>query len=205
MTFIVGLTGGIGCGKTVVSDYLASLGVPIIDTDVIARQVVEPNSPTLKKLADEFGDHILDKNGGLDRDALRKTAFASSAAKSNLDAITHPAIRAETACQIAEVKYPYCVVVIPLLTASSAFTGFLDRVVSVSAPQSVRVARVMKRNGFSEAEVMKIVQSQISDAERAAFSDDIIDNNGTIAQARERAHELHTKYLELASIANTER
>ncbi|MEO0367772.1 MAG: dephospho-CoA kinase [Pseudomonadota bacterium] len=196
--YIVGLTGGIGSGKTVASDYFAEIGVPVIDTDIIARQVVEPGQPALVSLVAEFGEQILLDDGNLDRDAMRKLAFSSLENKAKLDAITHPAIRVETARQLAAVTYPYCIVVIPLLTADSAFQAFIQRVLIVSANEEVRIARVMKRNGLPREAVVKIIESQLSDEQRAAFADDVIVNETDIAHVQKQVDLLHQEYLKLS-------
>jgi len=198
LTFVVGLTGGIGSGKTVVSDYLAEVGVSIIDTDIIARSVVEPGQPTLEKLVQAFGEGILQDDGRLDRAALRTLAFSSAEHKAQLDAITHPAIRAETLKQITENEYPYCVVVVPLLVPGSQFALLMQRTLVVTADHDTKITRVMKRNNISKQEVERIMKTQISDEERLAFADDVIVNNGTIEQAQQQAESLHQKYLDLS-------
>lgn len=198
MTFVIGLTGGIGCGKTLVSDHLASLGVPIIDTDVIARQIVEPNSPTLSELVDTFGEEILLEDGSLNRDQLRKLAFSNSENKQKLDAITHPAILDEAIRQLEQVDYSYVIVVIPLLNKESAFFPFLDHVLAINTDKETRILRVMKRNSLPREAVEKIVATQLTDQQRQQFADDQIDNNGSKQATKEQASQLHQKYLELA-------
>ena len=199
MGFVVGLTGGIGSGKTVVSDHFASLGVPVVDTDVIAREIVEPGQAALAALVEEFGQQILTEDGALDRAAMREIAFSSDRNKSRLDAITHPAIRKKTFADIQTADYPYCIVVIPLLTAESAFTALLDRVVSVTVDRETRIQRVQKRSGLSREEVERIMATQLSDEERLAFSDDVISNDGSISDAHRRVEELHQLYFELSA------
>ena len=193
--FVVALTGGIGSGKTVVSDHFAGIGVPVIDTDVIAREVVQPGKPTLAKLVEHFGQNILTADGELDRDQMRKVAFSDKDNKAALDNITHPAIREETISQIGAVRYPYCVVVIPLLHASSAFAQLAQRILVVSAETETRIERVMQRNGLSRDQVKRIIASQPSEEERRDMADDIIDNNGSIADAQNCAEQLHQQYL----------
>ena len=199
MTLVVGLTGGIGSGKTLVSDRLGELGVPIIDTDVIARNIVEPGQPTLENLVAEFGDQILLDSGELNRDALRKIAFSSKGNKQKLDGITHPAIRETTVHQVLEATHSYCVVVIPLLTKDSAFAQFLDRILTVSTLRETRIGRVMKRNSFTREQVLKIMHTQLNDAEREAFADDVLHNNGSKRATIELTNKLHHSYLALAT------
>jgi dephospho-CoA kinase len=196
--YVVGLTGGIGSGKTVASERFKALGAPIIDTDIIAREVVEPGSPTLTQLVDAFGDQILQKNGSLDRKVLREIAFSSPENKAQLDSITHPAIRIETHEQTADADFPYCVVVVPLLSPNSEFSSFMQRVLAVSADKQTKVERVKKRNHLSEEEVLAIIDTQLSDAEREEFADDIIHNDGTIEEAQALVDLLHEQYLELS-------
>lgn len=197
--FVVGLTGGIGSGKTVVSDHLGHLGVPIIDTDVIAREVVNPEQPALIALVDYFGEDILNQDGTLNRGELRQRAFASDANKAKLDSITHPAIRVATQKQISQAQYDYCVVVIPLLTADSAFSKLLNRILVVTADHETKIQRVGVRSGLNRDEVERIMASQLSDAERLDFADDVIENNGSLTDARLAAEKVHAKYLALAT------
>ena len=202
MPYIIGLTGGIGSGKTVVSDRFAELGVPIIDTDVIARQIVAPGSKTLLKLAEAFGTQVLQGDGSLDREQMRKIAFADSASKALLDSITHPAIRDETVQQIAQASYQYCIVVVPLLTKQSAFQKFMQRVLVVTADHQTKLARVQKRSGLSFSETEVIMQTQLSDEARLEFADDVICNDGTIVEAQTATDRLHQRYLALSQPIN---
>jgi dephospho-CoA kinase len=198
MALVVGLTGGIGSGKTVVSDHLKSLGVPIIDTDVIAREIVEPNSPTLKKLAERFGQAVINQDGSLNRDELRQIAFSSKENKRALDSITHPAIREICTQRIVAVTQCYCLVVVPLLVGS-AFIDQMDRILVVTAERETKVKRVMTRSNLTRQEVDKIMASQSTDQQRLEIADDVIANDGTIEDAQRAAEELHVKYLKLAS------
>ena len=198
-SFVVGLTGGIGSGKTVVSDHFAEIGVPVIDTDVIAREVVEPGQPALAQLVDAFGAQILQADGSLDREALREIAFSDPENKRTLDSITHPAIRVTTFKQIVDCTYPYCVVVIPLLVADSPFFEFMQRVLVVTAEQETKIERVKQRSQLSREEVLQIMRNQISDEERLQFADDVIANDGTIEDAHAEVERLHQVYLELST------
>jgi dephospho-CoA kinase len=198
LSFVVGLTGGIGSGKTVASDHFAALGVPVIDTDIIARLIVEPGQPALQRLVKRFGNEVLKNDGTLNRAELRTLAFANDQNKAALDAITHPAIRFETASQISKCDYPYCIVVIPLLTADSAFAEFIQQVLTITANHETKVERVKKRSGLSRVEVERIMDTQLSDQERSDFADDIIANDGTIAEAQSEVERLHQLYLNLS-------
>ena len=198
MTYIIGLTGGIGSGKTVVSDHFASLGVPIIDTDLIARIVVEPGQPALLELVESFGKNILLESGHLDRAQLRNLAFADDASKATLDAITHPAIRQETLRQIQTADYPYCIVVVPLLTANSPFLSIMKRVLVVTADRQVKIQRVEKRSALSPDEIERIMKTQLNDQQRDLLADDKIVNDGSIKDAQNAVARLHRQYLSFA-------
>ncbi len=202
MSYVIGLTGGIGSGKTVVSDYFATLGVPIIDTDVLARQIVEPGEPALIKLTMEFGDSIISETGHLDRGQLRKLAFENEESKAKLDQITHPAIRREAIKQISEVDKPYCIVVVPLLTAESPFTEFMKRILVVTAATETKIVRVQKRSGLQREEVQRIMQTQLHDDERKRFADDIIENDTSLEHVYSEVEKLHQYYLEVSQSLN---
>lgn len=198
MTYVIGITGGIGSGKTVASDHFASLGVPIIDTDVIARLIVEPEQPALQELVEAFGHSILLASGYLDRAQLRQLAFANDKSKATLDAITHPAIKRETLRQIQDANSPYCMVVVPLLTADSPFRALMKRVLVVTADKKVKIRRVQKRSGLELAEVEAIMKTQLNDTQRQQFADDIIVNNRAIIDVQQAVEKLHQQYLNLA-------
>ena len=202
MTFVIGLTGGIGSGKTVASDHFATLGVPIIDTDVIARTIVEHGQPALLSLVDFFGETILQSDGSLDRGELRKLAFANEKNKQKLDSITHPAIRSEMFKQISQTASPYCIAVIPLLTADSVFSESLQRILVVTTELETKIKRVMKRSNLSREEVMRIMATQLSDEERLSFADDVITNDGSIEDVHDDVKKLHELYLSFSCKPN---
>lgn len=188
-----------------VSDHLGSLGVPIIDTDVIARQVVQPGQPALSALVEFFGNEILLEDGSLNRNELRQRAFKSDQTKAKLDAITHPAIRIATLQEIQLVEFSYCVVVVPLLTSTSEFGKIMNRVLVVTADHETKIRRVQSRSGLSHEEIERIMASQLSDTERLAFADDVIENNSTLAAARQATERLHHQYLTLSQQNDTKR
>lgn len=197
-TLVIGLTGGIGSGKTLASDHFASLGVNIIDTDVIARDIVKPGQQALADLVSEFSQDIVNSDGTLNRAALRTMAFSSPGNKAKLDAITHPAIRQQTLNQIEQSNSEYCIVVVPLLSQDSPFLSVMERVISVTADRQTKINRVKIRSRLSTEEVEKIMQTQLSDEQRLAFSDDIIENNTDKQHVRNEVEKLHEKYLTLA-------
>ena len=198
MTLIIGLTGGIGSGKTVASDHFASLGVPIIDTDIIAREIVQPGEPALVELTEAFGEDILANDGQLNRDALRTIAFANPENKQRLDSITHPLIRLATINKVKQVQFSYCIVVIPLLTKDSAFIELTNRIIVVVANKETKVKRVMQRSQLSREETLAIMQSQISDQARLNIADDVINNDATIDDVHQNVEKLHKSYLAAA-------
>lgn len=194
---VIGLTGGIGSGKSTVAEMFAAKGVPIIDMDQIARQVVEPGQPALVEITREFGIEFLDATGKLDRRRLRKLIFDSAEKRHRLEAILHPLIRQETKRQLAELDTAYCIVVIPLLLESDQ-CPFVDRILVVDVPESVQISRTMLRDGISKAAVEKILAAQIDRNSRLAAADDVIDNSADLAQVRNSVAELDRQYREQA-------
>jgi len=199
-SFVVALTGGIASGKTAVSDRFAALGVPIIDTDVIAHRVVELGQPALAQIQNAFGDDILLADGNLNRRKLRDTIFSDAAAKKHLEAILHPAIRLRVAEEIAAVEAAYCMVVIPLFTESGAY-DWVDRVLVVDTGEDTQLRRVMQRDDVSRQQAEAALASQASRESRLALADDVIENNGELAELDSTVQRLHGLYTELASSA----
>jgi dephospho-CoA kinase len=199
--FTVVLTGGIASGKTAVSHLFEELGVPVIDTDRIARELVEPRMPALKAIVKAFGAECLDPGGGLDRRKMRSVIFSDPAAKSRLEAILHPLIGAEVLRRISKLEAAYCIVVIPLFAESSAYT-WIDRVLVVDAQEDTQIARVMERDGIDRSLAESILASQASRPDRLALADDVIVNEGTLEELTERVQELHLAYLRLADYAD---
>jgi len=195
--FRVALTGGIASGKTTAAQVFADLGVPVIDTDVIARQVVEPGRPALAAVVDAFGPDILDTDGRLDRRRLRERIFADPLARQRLEAILHPAIRVEMERQSREAGGPYQVLVIPLLTEGRR-RDHVDRVLLVDVPEKLQVERLMMRDGVTHEQARASLSAQATRAERLAMADDVVHNTGHAADLSEKIAALHEKYLQLA-------
>ena len=195
--FTVVLTGGIASGKSAVSACFEKFGVPIVDTDVIARQVVEPGSPALQRIARELGAGFLDKDGGLNRTKMRQAIFSDPDLKSRLEAILHPLIGREVLQQVNQLDSPYCIIVIPLFAESSAY-AWIDRVLVVDATEDAQIERVMARDGISRDQARAILNAQASRQDRLALADDILDNSGRLSELSERVKALHEKYLSLA-------
>ncbi len=195
--FTVGLTGGIASGKSAVSDRFGALGVPIIDTDLIAREVVEPGHPVLGEVVAAFGPEVLDDEGRLQRRKLREIIFSDPEKQDLLEGILHPAIRAIVRQRVAEVVAPYCMVVIPLLVESGHF-DWLNRVLVVDVPTEVQIERLVQRDDVTPEQAQDALSAQASRGERLSIADDVIDNSGDIAGLDGEVRRLHAAYLELA-------
>lgn len=195
--FTVVLTGGIASGKTAVSDLFSELGVPIIDTDRVARELVEPGQPALQAIVEAFGQECLDANGQLDRRRMRSVIFADATAKARLEGILHPRIRAEVNRRLASLDANYCILVIPLYARPGYYEG-VDRVLVVDVDESTQVSRVMQRDGITREAAEAILASQISRRERLALADDVIVNEAGFGELAKQVRGLHSMYLALA-------
>ena len=193
----IGLTGGIASGKSVVAELFASRGVPVIDTDRIAREVVEPGEPALAQVVESFGDGILDEAGRLDRRALRERVFADPADRCRLEDILHPAIMAELERQCAAAGGEYQVLVIPLLVEGGR-SDAVDRVLVVDCPVETQLARLRTRDDETEAGARAILAAQASREQRLAAADDVIVNDGSFEALEHRVAELDAQYREWA-------
>ena len=195
---VVALTGGIGSGKTSVSNRLAELGAAVIDTDLIAHALTQPEGEAMSALAAAFGPGVIAADGSLDRPAMRRLAFADPPARRRLEAILHPLIRARLAEELRQVEAPYAVLVIPLLF-ETGWTAIADRILVVDLPEAQQIARVMRRNGLSAAEVRQILATQVSGATRRAGADDLIENDGDLEALWRQTDRLHRNYLRLST------
>jgi dephospho-CoA kinase len=197
-TFRVALTGGIASGKSTVADLFAALGVPVIDTDVIAREVVEPGQPALAQVVETFGPEVLGTDGRLDRRRLRERIFADPEAKRRLESILHPAIRAEMERQSRAAGGAYQVLVIPLLTEGKR-RDHVDRVLLVDAPEELQIQRLIGRDGVSHEQAQASLNAQATRADRLAIADDVVRNTGRLDDLREVVTGLHAQYLRLTA------
>ncbi len=197
----VGVTGGIGSGKSSAANRFRQLGVPVIDADLIARQIVEPGMPALQEIINAFGESVANDQGELDRSALRKIIFSDSNRKSQLEAILHPRIYNEILRLLSELSTPYAIVVIPLL-AESKREYPLDRILVIDVPSDVQISRVTTRDNQSTEEVEQIISSQASRHSRLEIADDIIENVGSTDDLYERVDAMHLTYLEYARKSN---
>jgi dephospho-CoA kinase len=193
----IGLTGGIASGKTTVAALFAELGVPVIDTDTIAREVVSPGQPALAEIVETFGTEVLGTGGQLDRSALRRLIFADTARRRQLEAILHPRIRAETLARADACRGPYHIIVVPLLL-ETGFASLVDRVLVVDCPESTQRVRLAERDHESAEQIERIIGSQIARDARLQAADDVIDNAGSLTDTRRQVEALHRSYLDLA-------
>jgi len=201
MTFIVGLTGGIGSGKSAAATLFEELGAAVVDTDAIAHELTAPGGTAIAPIRAAFGDEVVAPNGALDRAAMRRKVFTDAQAKGRLEAILHPMIRAEADRRSAAVRAPYVVLVVPLLVESGGYRSRVQRVTVVDCPEEVQVARVMSRSGLSAEEARAIMAAQVSREARLAVADDVIDNGGELAALRPQIEALHRRYLEMAAVS----
>ena len=196
--FVVGLTGGIGSGKSAVADRFEQLGIAVVDADRLARVVVEPGQPALLRIVEHFGDQVLDKGGALNRAHLRERVFADPAERKWLEDLLHPRIAIEIFKGLREATSPYVVLVSPLLLEARQDT-LASRVLVVDVEESLQVARTMKRDGNSNEQVRAIMEAQMDRAARRARADDLVSNNGTLAELHAAVDALHARYLVMAA------
>ncbi|HJV88071.1 MAG TPA: dephospho-CoA kinase [Noviherbaspirillum sp.] len=197
--FSVGLTGGIGSGKTTVADMLQARGAALVDTDRIAHQLTAPGGAAIPDIRAQFGDAFLTAEGAMNRARMREYVFAESTAKARLEAILHPLIRVETELAAARAKGTYLVFVVPLLVESGSWKQRVSRVLVVDCAEQTQVRRVMSRSGLSEAQVRTIIAAQASRQERLAAADDVIDNDGDSLALVPQVDKLHAMYVSLAA------
>jgi dephospho-CoA kinase len=193
----VALTGGIASGKSTVADMFAALGVPIIDTDVIARELVQPGQPALDEIRNRFGNEVIDDAGNLDRRALRSMVFADENARLDLEAILHPRIGAETRRQADAAEGPYQIIVVPLLVGSP-LTQFVDRILVVDCDEELQIERLLARDTESVEQARRILSAQASREARLAIADDVISNNRGLDETRRQVRELDKTFRHLA-------
>jgi dephospho-CoA kinase len=197
VSFVVGLTGGIGSGKSAAADEFGRLGATIVDTDLIAHELTARGGAALPQIEKVFGKDFI-AGGAMDRKRMREHVFSDAQAKRRLESLLHPLIREESGRRIAAAPGPYVVHVVPLLIESPDYRKRVDRVLVVDAPEEVQVARVGARSGLSEDQVHSIMHTQAARAERLAAADDVIENSGSLEELRKQVAALHRKYLQLS-------
>lgn len=194
----IGLTGGIASGKSTVADFFAALGVPVIDTDVIAREIVKPGEPALDEIRFAFGDDVINADGSLDRTQLRKIVFSDDALRARLESILHPRIRDVALQQASLASEPYVIIVVPLLF-ESPMKDAMNRILVVDCDEETQLQRLTTRDQESEEQARRIIAAQASRAERLSIADDVITNENNLADTRSAVRSLHEYYLSLAA------
>ncbi|MCB5205909.1 dephospho-CoA kinase [Methylovorus mays] len=194
---IVGLTGGIGSGKSAAAAQFAALGVPVIDVDVISHQITAPGQAAVLAIADALGDDMLSADGSLNRSAVRSKVFQDASARKQLEGILHPAIYEEAQRQLQQVcnTAPYCIIVVPLLFESERYQQLIDRSLLIDCEESIQIARTMHRSQMSEIEVKNIMAAQLPRETRRQLANDTILNNGSLQELQENVIAYHQKYI----------
>lgn len=198
MTYIIGITGGIGSGKTAVSDHFEHLGITVVDADLASRAVVELGTPALASIAQHFGEQVLQTDGSLDRAHLRRAIFEDPAQRQWLEALLHPLIRDEIVSGLESAKSPYALLVSPLLIESGQ-SQLTQRVLVVDVPEELQLSRTTARDNNSEQQVKAIMAAQASRQQRLDAADDVVLNDGTLEHLQAQVETLHQQYLELAT------
>ena len=198
MSFVVGLTGGIGSGKSAAAEEFARLGAAVVDTDAIAHELTRAGGAAIAGVRRVLGDGFVDAAGAMDRAKVRALVFADAAAKARLEGLLHPMIRAESERRIAAADTPYVVHVVPLLIESPDYRKRVQRVLVVDCLPQVQKERVRQRSGLAEDEIARIIGAQLPRAARLAAADDVIDNSGSLAALHKQVQALHRRYLQMA-------
>lgn len=207
MNLVIGLTGGIGSGKSTVADLFAECGVSVVDTDIIAHELTAHQGAAMPAIEAAFGTSVIGADGSLDRTAMRRLAFSDPHAKKILEAILHPMIRSESSMRCrrpGQTHTPYTLLVVPLLIESGSYRDQVNRVLVVDCYEEIQIARVMARSGLSSTEVRDIMATQLSRTKRLAAADDIVTNNNGLEELPSQIGVLHQRYLALAKQAPDE-
>ena len=201
MAFCVGLTGGIGSGKSAASSLFGKLGAAVVDTDEISHALTAPAGAAIAAIREHFGPGFVAADGGLDRAQMRNLVFSDAAARGKLEAILHPLIRERARAAIAGARAPYVIVVVPLLFETGAYLDLVRRVLVVDCEESEQVRRVVARSGIDAGEIRRIMAAQLPRADRLKRADDVLDNSGDLETLRGQVARLHDQYLGLARSA----
>jgi len=194
---LIGLTGGIGSGKSTVADAFAALGAGVVDTDQIAHRLTAPNGAAISAIVAEFGPTIVDTTGAMDRSAMRRIVFSDPLARRRLEAILHPMIGAESARALEAVDGPYRIVVVPLLVEGRHWRSRVDRILVVDCPKALQIERVIQRSGLALDQIEAILDAQASREERLSQADDVINNSGLPEELPGQIRALHAAYCQL--------
>jgi dephospho-CoA kinase len=198
MSYIIGLTGGIGSGKTAVSDRFAERGITVVDADIASRAVVEPGRPALSAIAEHFGDEVISADGTLNRALLRQKVFADETERKWLEQLTHPLIRDEIISGLEQASSPYALLVSPLLVESGQ-SELTERILVIDVDEEVQLKRTMTRDDNPEAQVKAIMAAQASRETRLGYADEVIHNSSSLEDLDYQVEQLHQQYLQLAN------
>ena len=202
--FVVGLTGGIGSGKSEAAKLFAELGVPVTDVDVISHQITGANQPLIKDIEANFGSAYITPQGALNRAAMRKLVFNDDAARTKLNAILHPAIYDEALKQLEQNKHaPYQILAIPLLLESPRYSPHINRILLIDCDEATQIARVKLRSQLPESEILQIIKAQTPRKKLLSLANDIIKNNESVTELREKVIKIHQKYLNTCIVSKT--
>lgn len=201
MPYCIGLTGGIGSGKSSAAKLFQELGAAVIDTDEISHELTRAGGAALAMIREQFGAECLAADGSMDRAAMRRLIFQDPAAKKKLEAILHPMIRSTVKARIAQTGAPYALIAVPLLLETGAYKNFIDRILVVDCDEALQVERTMRRSKLTASEVRAIMAAQLPRQERLARADDVLRNDNDMAALRSQVAALHARYLALASAA----
>jgi dephospho-CoA kinase len=196
---VVGVTGGIGSGKTTVAKLFETLGAGLVDTDEIAHELTRAGQPAMEQIRKQFGQDYLDEEGALNRARMRALVFSDAQARSKLEAILHPLIRAQAQVRVESSPAAYVLLIVPLLVETGSYRGQLRRVLVVDCDEELQVTRVMRRGGLSEQQARAIIASQATREQRLLAADDVITNNAGLAELAEQVRWLHGRYLKMAA------
>jgi len=200
--YVVALTGGIGSGKSEASNYFATLGVPVIDLDVISHALTGAHAPLINIIASTFGDNYITSDGALDRAKMRKLVFSDDIVRKKLNAILHPAIHQEALKQIESItQKPYALLSIPLLSNDSPYLDIIDRILTIDCDEGHQIQRVKARSQLSELEIRKIIDAQIPRQTRLSMADDVIQNDENIEELHKKVLNLHQKYIKTCIVS----
>jgi dephospho-CoA kinase len=197
--FTLGITGGIGSGKTSVSNFFAEFGASIIDTDVIAHELCKPNGMAMPLIKLNFGEDFIQADGAMNRSKMRELIFKDAQVKQQLESILHPLIRQQTELMATQSTGLYAILVIPLLIESKKWVNRLDRILVIDCKEETQIQRVMQRNGFNREQVLQIMATQVNRHERLQYADDLINTENDFATIRQQVEVLHKKYVDLCT------
>lgn len=200
MPFVIGLTGGIGSGKTSATKYFAELGVDVIDTDEIARMLTQPNGAAMSSIRKVFGDTFITTDGGLDRSKMRALVFSDNAVMEKLETILHPLIHKEVTRRIKQAKSIYVIIAIPLLFETKDYREMIQRILVIDCDEQKQITRTMARSKLNEQEVRAIMATQLSRQDRISKADDVILNNDDLDYLHKQVTHFHQKYMELSAL-----